>query len=493
VDQAVVRAGEVWAGTDNGLIHLTLDGGRSWTDVTPPDLLPWSRVSMIEASRFDASAAYVAVDRHRLDDLRPYFYRTRNLGKSWEPITAGMEPNDYASAIREDTERKGLLFAGTELRAYVSFDDGENWQSLKLNMPLTSIRDLAIAGDDLVAATHGRSFWILDNISPLRELTSGVVASPAFLFPPRRTIRIRRSENQDTPLPPETPVGENPPQGASLDYYLSSEPAGAVALEILASDGTLVRRYSSDDPPPEPSPPAPFPSSWLMSPARLSKQAGMHRFFWDLRYALPAPLHSDYSMAAPIAQGTVLLPEGPLALPGDYQVRLTASGHTYTRPLGLEQDPRVEVPRGDLEAQLGLFLQIREALGRCRGAYDALQGLRADLAKLPAKLGPSAREQAAVASLDAKVASLSGRNQEFPRESSGLVGAANALGALAVSLGSADAAPTEQERTAFERAQASLSLLLSGLEGLETRDLPEVNRLLSDRQIPPLHLARPSK
>jgi photosystem II stability/assembly factor-like uncharacterized protein len=490
-----VRAGEIWAGTDNGFIQLTVDHGKSWTDVTPPGLAPWSRVSMIEASRFDPATAYAAVDCHRLDDLHPYLYRTRDYGKTWELITTGIAATDYAGAVREDTERRGLLFAGTELRAYVSLDDGDHWQSLELNMPVTSIRDLVVAGDDLVAATHGRSFWILDDITPLRQLNDRVPTGDAFLFRPQRAFRIRRSENHDTPLPPETPVGENPPAGAILDYSLAAQPASEVAVEIRARDGRLVRRYSSVDVPRPPDPQsAAFPSVWLVTPPRLEKTPGLHRFVWDLRYELPEALHPDYSMAAIIGQGTVPQPEGPLALPGDYDVRLIVSGHTQSQPLTLEQDPRVRVARADLEAQLALTLQIRDALVQCRKRYDEILHLREQLEAIVRSANEARAKEvlAAVDALDAKALAISGRNEEFPKESSGLVGADNVLRALLTAVGSADAAPTDQERTAFEQARRSLEAQLAAWTDIQRTDIAEVNRLLSERRMAPLAPPAPS-
>ena len=217
-----LRAGEIWAGTDNGLIQLTLDDGAHWSNVTPPDVAEWSQISLIEASPHDAATAYAAVDRHQVDDLNPYIYRTRDSGKTWQNITQDLPPGAYVHAVREDPKRKGLLFAGTELGVYVSFDDGDRWQPLQNNLPVSSIRDLVIHGDDLVVATHGRAFWILDDISPLREWTAAIAAQDAHLYHPAPAIRVRRSESHDTPLPLETPVGQNPPAGAIFDYFLKS-------------------------------------------------------------------------------------------------------------------------------------------------------------------------------------------------------------------------------------------------------------------------------
>ncbi len=306
------RAGEIWAGTDNGLIQLTLDEGAHWSNVTPPGVEDWSQISLIEASRYDAATAYAAVDRHQVDDLHPYIYRTHNFGKTWEKTVAGLPENAYVHAVREDTVRKGLLFAGTEIGVFVSFDDGNSWRPLQNNLPVSSIRDLAIHGDDLVVATHGRAFWILDDISPLRGWNEDSMKQIAHLYPPARAIRIRRSENHDSPLPPETPVGANPPAGAIFDYFLKSPAGGEVTLEIHDQQGNVVRKYSSSDAEPPLAAAPEFPKFWLPKFVPLSNAPGAHRFVWDLRYAPPSALRNEYSMAAIIGSGTVTEPQGPL-------------------------------------------------------------------------------------------------------------------------------------------------------------------------------------
>src|SRR3989454_603600 len=263
----------IWAGTDDGLIHLTRDGGKTWTNVTPPEVTPWSKVSVIEASHFDSAVAYAAINRFRLDDLKPHIYRTRDGGKAWQEIVHGLPDNAPVNVVREDPIRKGLLFAGTERSAFVSFDDGDHWQRLQLNLPHTSMRDLAIHGDDLIVGTHGRSFWILDDITPLRQLTAEVARANVHLFQPATAYRFRWNRNTDTPLPPEVPAGKNPPDGAIIDYYLQTPTTAGVMLEILDSSGALLRRYTSADQP-EPmdkiAKENPIPMYWVQPPQILS-------------------------------------------------------------------------------------------------------------------------------------------------------------------------------------------------------------------------------
>ena len=288
----------IWAGTDDGLLHVTLDGGSHWKDVTPSGLTPWAKVSIIDASHFDLGTAYVAVNTIRLDDMRPHIYRIRDGGAHWTEIVQGIPDGAPINVVREDPKRKGLLFAGSERAVYVSFDDGEHWQSLRINMPATSIRDLLVKDDDLIAATHGRGFWILDDIEPLRELSETVANSPIHLFQPQIAMRVRWDTNTDTPLPPDVPAGKNPPDGAVIDYLIDNSGGNEVTLEILDNAGHLVRKYSSSDPVPGIDPHLPIPRYWVRPPEHLSNEAGLHRFLWDMHYT-PLPEKSrEYPMQA---------------------------------------------------------------------------------------------------------------------------------------------------------------------------------------------------
>ena len=330
----------VWAGTDDGLIHVTRDGGKNWKDVTPPGMTPGARCRSSMRRTSTISTVYAAINRLRVDDLKPHIYRTHDGGKTWKEIVRGL-PDGPVNVVREDPVRKGLLFAGTELAVFVSFNDGDDWQPLRLNMPATSIRDLVVHEEDLVVGTHGRSFWILDDISPLRQMRLEVAAAGAHLFAPRVTFRLPRNTNTDTPLPPEIPAGKNPPDGAIL-YYSVKGGGGPVTLEIFDSTGKTVRRFSSDDKAPPPEAALNVPSYWMRPFQALSNQAGMHRFVWDLhgppsqgggRRGFPEPPISAVYQDTPVGQGEWMPP-------GEYIVKLTAGGESSTQTLIVKPDPR---------------------------------------------------------------------------------------------------------------------------------------------------------
>ncbi|HTK27410.1 MAG TPA: hypothetical protein VL327_12680 [Pyrinomonadaceae bacterium] len=329
-----LRASTVWIGTDDGLIHVTNDDGKTWANVTPPELTPWSKVVMMDASHFDVNEAFAAIDRHRLEDNEPYIYRTRDGGKTWQLITKGLPAGVYMQTVREDTQRKGLLFCGTELGVYVSFDDGDNWQSLQLNMPHVSMRDLDVHGNDLIVATHGRGFWVLDDITPLRQISDEVVRSNAFMFAPEVAYNLPQPTENGTPQPRDEPLAENQPYGAVIDYYLGAPANGPVVLEILDPAGESIKRFSSEDKvtPVDPNT-LDIPAFWIKSPPILSTAAGMHRWVWDLRPTPPA---------VPAGQGNGFRRGVSSVLPGTYTVKLTVGGHSYTKPLVIEMDPRVK-------------------------------------------------------------------------------------------------------------------------------------------------------
>ncbi|HEU5130547.1 MAG TPA: hypothetical protein VFT26_00545, partial [Pyrinomonadaceae bacterium] len=326
-----LSAPTIWIGTDDGLIHLTKDDGKTWQNVTPPAMTSWSKVVMIEASHFDVNEAYAAVERHQLADYEPHIYRTRDDGKTWTEITKGLPAGVYVQTVKEDPKRRGLLFTGTERSVFVSFDDGDHWQSLQLNLPPASMRDLAVHADDLIA-THGRGFWMIDNITPLRQLGDDVAKASAYLFQPADAYLLTPGNDNGTPMPRDEPLAENPPFGAVIDYYLKSNVSGPLTIEIIDPAGDVVRRYSSEDKP------APvnletlnIPAYWVRTPESLSTAAGMHRWIWDLRPTPPA------RPAAGGGRGGA-----PLVLPGSYTIKMSAGGSAYTQRLLVKADPRVK-------------------------------------------------------------------------------------------------------------------------------------------------------
>jgi photosystem II stability/assembly factor-like uncharacterized protein len=363
-------ANTIWAGTDDGLIWLTRDGGKHWQDVTPTGMTAWSKVTQLVASHYDEQTAYASVSRFRLDDLKPYIYRTHDGGKTWQLIVNGLPDNASANVVREDPVQKGLLFAGTERAVWFSADDGAHWQSLQQNLPQTSMRDLVIHDNDIVLGTHGRALWILDDISPLRQLAAARAASTAYLYQPAAAYQLPRNAYSDTQLEPEFPAGQNPPSGAIIDYLLKPGITGPVTLDILDASGKLVRHFSSTDQPPTVDPnEINFPTYWLQTPQGLSAQSGMHRFVWNLLYPSPPTLEPHAPMGVIYGETPMGLTGVP-ALPGQYTVKLTAGGQTLTRSLTVRADPRVDKPMAGLEQQFQLGMQLSADITR---TYTALR------------------------------------------------------------------------------------------------------------------------
>jgi len=364
----------IWTGSDDGAINVTRDGGKSWTNVTPAALTPWSKVSLMEASHYDDQSAYAAINRIKLDDLRPHIYRTHDGGKTWKEIVDGIPANEVVNVVREDPVRRGLLFAGTERATYFSIDDGDHWHSLRLNMPATSIRDLVIHDDDIVVGTHGRSFWILDDMTPLRQLTASQTVQD-YLFKPKATYRFRRDKNTDTPLPPEEPAGKNPPDGAIINYRLARDAATPVVIEIADARGSVVRTFASTDSIEPIETDLNVPTYWVRPRQPVATSAGMHRFVWDLHYPPPKVLGHDYPISA-IFGDTPRGPLGPAVLPGEYTVRLRVNGRTFTQPLTIKMDPRAPITAAGLRQQHDIGVRMNAAIDRDFAALSELRARR---------------------------------------------------------------------------------------------------------------------
>ncbi len=452
----------LWAGTDDGLIHLTTDGGQHWKDVTPPQIGPWWKISILDAGHFDAGTVYAAVNTFKLDDLRPHIFRTHDSGKTWTEIVSGIPDGAIVNVVREDPKRKGLLFAGTEREVYVSFDDGDHWQSLRVNMPATSIRDLIIKHDDLAAGTHSRGFWILDNITPLRQLAASVAQTNATLFRPQTAIRVRWNMNTDTPLPPDEPGGKNPPDGAMIDYYLGSGASGPVTLEIVDSAGKLVRHYSSEDRVDPVDPMLAVPKYWVRPARALSNVPGLHRWLWDLRYTPLPSARQELTMQA-IVHDTPPAASSVWVMPGAYTVKLTAGGKIYAQPLTVKMDPRVKTSAADLAQQFALSKQLYDD---AVAAGKATEEIRA------------ARQKAAGTDFDKQALAIEGERAGRIGRRGGATGP-DTLGSVSGSLvqlmnelQGADVAPTAAEVGAVSDRRAAVRRLLDRWEQLKRQAKP---------------------
>jgi hypothetical protein len=447
----------IWTGSDDGVIKLTRDGGKTWTDVTPAALTPWSKVSLMEASHFDDQSAYAAINRFKLDDLHPHIYRTHDLGKTWKEIVNGIPDNEVVNSVREDPVRRGLLFAGTERAVYFSLDDGDEWQPLRLNMPATSIRDLVIHDDDIVVGTHGRSFWILDDMTPLRQLNAKTAGTETFLFKPKLTYRFRRDRNTDTPLPPEEPAGKNPPDGAIINYRLGADSRTPIVLEILDASGKTIRTFSSSDSVEPVGAHLNVPTYWIRPQQRLAATHGTHRFVWDLHYPPPQVLAHDYPISA-IYGDTPLTPLGPAVLPGTYSVRLSANGQSYTQPLTIRMDPRVQITDAGLRLQRDIGVRMNDAISRDFAALSEVRARRVVLRT--SRQGAKAKELAdSLVALDSALARV--ENGARAANAVGLVTLNEQLAGILDTVEGADAEPTTQVVAAASELEKSLAAALA--------------------------------
>jgi photosystem II stability/assembly factor-like uncharacterized protein len=465
----------LWLGTDDGLVWRSRDEGGHWDNVTPSALTAWSKVGMLEASHFDRDTVYAAIDRHRLDDRRPYIYRTRDGGKHWMPIVTGIRDGDFVNAVREDPKRRGLLYAATELGLYVSFDDGGQWQSLQMNLPRTSVRDMDVHGDDLVIGTHGRGFWILDDVSPLRQMSADASSGVTRLFAPSTANRVRPVGFTGTPLPKDEPTAVNPPFGARIDYFLAQNAAQPVLLTISDAGGNLVRRYSSADAPAKYDPAtAGIAVEWSETPSVLANTPGLHRFIW--------PLH--YPAAPSLAQGNAYA-DGAWAPPGQYTLELIVDGHSYRQALTVAADPRVKLPADAYQQQFAFARTVEAAQARlvlAQGEANRLHvALNAAREQTDPKLG------AAVVALNAKVAGIAGivdapnpgnARAMPPTSTRSFAFLSGTLGKYAEAADGADAVPSPDARSGYVVAIARLEQSLAEWQRLKSEDLVALNAQL---------------
>jgi len=481
---STVGRGVMWVGTNNGLIKLTKDEGKTWDDVSLPNLPVPGRgdVLAIDASHFDAATAYVAVDLHVTGDYKPYFFRTHDYGKTWTAIVSGLavdQPSgSFARVVREDTKQRGLLFAGTESSVYVSFDDGDHWQSLQLNLPNTSYRDIVVHGNDLVVGTYGRGIWVLDDFSPLRQLTPAVASEPVHLFAPGDAVRLRRNVGADTPFPPEVPHALNAPDGALIYYHLAAKPAGEISLDVLDAAGAVVRHHSSAPiaavkeaaQPPE-------PNFWIATPDPLSTAAGTNRVNWDLRTDDPPALAHSFEINANPGL-TPPSPEGPLVPPGVYTVKLTVDGHSYTQSLTVRNDPRSPATAADVRAQYDLQTKIVAALREAWDGYQQVAALRVLVAADSAL--PEAK------AFDSTLAAVGGNPE--PRRGGGGGGPAPAPTFVSVNgslvgqinaLENGDMAPTEAMQRAYVAVCTDLKTAVTAWRTASTTGLTALNAVLA--------------
>ena len=490
------ESGVLWAGSDDGLVHISRDGGQSWDNVTPQDLPEWTLVSTIEPSPHDPATAYVAATRYKLDDFRPYLYRTYDYGKTWARITDGIPDEDFTRVIREDPHRRGLLYAGTETGVYVSFDDGASWQPLQSNLPAVPVHDMTVKGNELVVATHGRSFWILDNLALLRQLE--VPQGPVHLFAPASTYLVpspkgpavattarsqlaasyAKGHPEIDTVPVHLDAGSNPPDGVVVSYYLAERPSGEARLTFVDPAGEAVRTFTSkraeedtqsDDGKQEPLVPM---------------EAGMNRFVWDMRYpdasAVPGVAGPEFGLA------------GPLALPGIYELRLDVGGETRSQTFELLSDPRITATRDDLEAQFSLLMRIRNKLSETNDAINRVRHVRGQVESWVdraegttaseglSKAGDGLKEKLSAIESELIQTGLSGRLDDLNHPAR-----LNAkLSALAKVVASADGRPTTQSFHVFDELSARVDAQLGNLRAVMDTDVAAFTRMVGELGVP---------
>lgn len=480
IAESPVQKGLIWAGTDDGWVQITRDAGQHWSNVTPKDLPEWSLISIIDPSPHDASVAYVAVDRHRLDDFRPYIYKTSDYGKSWTKITGGLPENVFVHSVREDPKRKGMLYAGTETGIYASFDDGGHWQSIKANLPTTPIHDLTVKDDDLVVATHGRAFWILDDISALREMTERDASEETHLYQPSAAVRFR---GPGFAIPGTAAVGANPSAGVVISYFLKAAPKDDVALEISDSNGKVIRKISSKQATEENNNDE-EEFGFAGRSEKLPTEAGLNRYVWDMRYEPPSRVPHAISWGG--------RPSGPLAAPGKYHIKLTVGGKSYHKMAEIKKDPRVEGNQADLEKQLELAKRIRDRVTAGHDAVTQIRSVRDQLKSLKKRLDGDVKSKPVLSAADALGKKLDAIEEKIiqPKSTSNEdplnypIQVADQMMALQSTVESADAAPTAQAYIVFDELNARLDAQLSAWRDVQAKELRELNELIQKNNIP---------
>ena len=484
--ESPVKTGTLWAGTDDGLVQVSTDDGAHWANVSPK-MPEWSTVDLIDPSPLDASTAYVAVDRHKLDDFKPYIFKTADLGKTWSAITNGIPDGAYVHAVREDPKRRGLLYAGTEIGVFVSFDDGAHWQPLQLNLPVTPIHDLVVKDDDLVAATHGRSFWVLDDVTPIRQLNAQKAEADMVLYEPQTGLRLHYPQEFDK----RQPVGENPPSGAIIDYYFKSAPKDEVTLDILDKDGKLVRHFSSKEKKENEQPPE-WPDR-VESVKTIPVKEGMNRFAWDLRHDDPVQIPGAFYSG----DG----PKGPLALPGDYQVRLTAGRKPQTAPLHLAIDPRTKGAETALQKQFALSVQVNDRISQLHQAVNEIREVKSQIKDLHTRFGEDDRLKAALTAADDLNKKMSEVEEQLVqvnmKGSEGNLAFPNMLNerfdSFSHVIDAGDTEPTKPQLEIFQLLSGKLDEQLKKWTQVKTDDVPKVSALIKQANLPALIITERKK